>query len=94
MIIRILGEGQFRVDDTVVADLNKIDDTIDKAVKAGDQESLTSALARLHAEVLAAGRPVADDELEDSDLILPSADASVDEVRELLEDSQEGLLPG
>jgi hypothetical protein len=94
MIIRILGEGQFRVDDTVVAGLNKIDDTIDKAVKAGDQESLTSALARLHAEVLAAGQPVADDELEDSDLILPSADASVDEVRELLEDSQEGLLPG
>ena len=82
------------VDDTVVAGLNKIDDTIDEAVKAGDQESLTSALARLHAEVLGAGQPVADDELEDSDLILPSADASVDEVRELLADSQEGLLPG
>jgi len=94
MIIRILGEGQYRVDDSVVADLNRVDDSIEKAVSAGDQQALTSALTRLHAEVVAAGKPVADDELEDSALILPSADASVDEVRQLLEESQEGLLPG
>jgi len=94
MIIRILGEGQFRVDDATVAELNTTDDTIEKAVAAGDQEALTQALAALHAQVLSDGQPVADDELEDSDLILPSADASVEQVRALLEDSQEGLLPG
>lgn len=94
MIIRILGEGQYRVDEATVADLNTIDDTIEKAVAAGDQEALTAALSKLHAEVVASGQPVADDELEDSDLILPAADASVAEVRELLEESQEGLLPG
>lgn len=94
MIIRILGEGQFRVDDAAVADLNAIDDTIEKAVSAGDQDALTKALTELHAQVVAQGKPVADDELEDSDLILPAADASLDEVRELLEESQEGLLPG
>lgn len=94
MIIRILGEGQYRIDDAAVADLNTMDDTIEKAVAAGDQEALTKALTQLHAEVVAAGQPVADDELEDSDLILPAVDASVEEVRELLEESQEGLLPG
>jgi len=94
MIIRILGEGQFRVDDTAVAELNSTDDTIEKAVAAGDQQALTKALTALRAQVLAAGEPVADDELEDSDLILPAPDASVEQVKALLEESQEGLLPG
>jgi len=94
MIIRILGEGQYRVEETAVADLNTVDATIEQAVFAGDQQALSAALTRLHAEIIAAGVPVADDELEDSDLILPAADATVDDVRELLEESQEGLLPG
>lgn len=94
MIIRILGEGQYRVDDAAVAELNSVDDTIEKAVLANDQDALTRALSDLHARVVASGQPVADDELEDSDLILPAADASVEDVRELLGESQEGLLPG
>jgi hypothetical protein len=94
MIIRILGEGQYRVQQSAVADLNTIDSTIEAAVAAGDQQALTTALTRLHAEVIAAGAAVPDDELEDSDLILPAADATVEEVRQLLEESQEGLLPG
>lgn len=94
MIIRILGEGQYRVDPAAVADLNTIDDSIEKAVAADDQTALTTALTRLHSEIIDAGSPVPDDELEDSDLILPAADATVAEVRQLLEESQEGLLPG
>lgn len=94
MIIRILGEGQFRVDDAAIAELNSTDDTIEKAVAASDQQALTKALTALRTQVLAAGQPVADDELEDSDLILPAADASIEEVRQLLEESHEGLLPG
>ncbi|HEY9292869.1 MAG TPA: hypothetical protein VIP98_16440 [Microlunatus sp.] len=94
MIIRILGEGQYRVDEAAVSDLNSIDASIEQAVSAGDQEALTTQLTRLHSEIIAAGKPVADDELEDSDLILPAADATLDEVRDLLEESREGLLPG
>lgn len=94
MIIRILGEGQYRVDESAVADLNTIDAKIEKAVETGDQEALTAQLTALHTEIISAGKPVADDELEDSDLILPSSDATLDEVRQLLEESQEGLLPG
>lgn len=94
MIIRILGEGQYRVEETAVADLNTIDAKIEKAVEGGDQGALTAHLTALHNEIIAAGKPVADDELEDSDLILPSSDATLGDVRELLEESQEGLLPG
>ena len=42
--------------------------------------------------VRAAGTPLPDESLEDSDLILPPADATLEEVRELLSD--EGLIPG
>ncbi len=94
MIVRILGEGQYRVDQAAVADLNSIDDAIEQAVAADDQQALSAALGRLHGEIIAAGAAVADDELADSDLILPAADATVDEVRALLRESEEGLLPG
>lgn len=94
MIIRILGEGQYRVDPNDVADLNSLDDKIERAVGGGDQEALSTSLAALHAEIIAAGTAVADDELEDSDLIIPGAEATLDEVQELLEESEEGLLPG
>ena len=94
MIIRILGEGQYRVDDGALADLNNIDTLIEQAVSDADQEALTAHLTSLHNEIISVGQPVADDELADSDLILPSADATLEDVRGLLEESQEGLLPG
>lgn len=94
MIIRILGEGQYRVDPNDVADLNTLDDKIERAVGSGDQEALSAALSALHAEIIAAGTAVADDELEDSDLIIPGTEATLDEVQELLDESEEGLLPG
>ena len=40
-----------------------------------------------------AGTPVPDDELVDSDLILPDVDATLEEVQELLSGSEEGLVP-
>lgn len=94
MIIRILGEGQYRVDPADVDDLNTLDDKIEQAVGAADQEALTAGLTALHAEIIAAGKPVADDELEESDLIIPGTEATLEEVQQLLEESQEGLLPG
>lgn len=94
MIVRILGEGQFRIAEGAVADLTAIDESIEKAVSDGDQQAMTTALRQLRTEILDAGQPVDDDELADSDLILPGADATLDEVRQLLQDSDEGLIPG
>jgi hypothetical protein len=92
MIVRILGEGQLEVSDDQLAELNKLDSAVEAAVESGDTEAFTAALAALLDGVRRAGTPLADDSLEDSDLILPPSDATIDEVRELLND--DGLIPG
>lgn len=92
MIIRILGEGQYDVADGEVAGLNSLDDALERAVESGDEAAFTEALAGLLGAVRGAGSRLADDSLEDSDLILPPADAEIDEVRRML--SGDGLIPG
>jgi hypothetical protein len=92
VIVRILGEGQFRVDDSVAADLNKLDVDLESAVEHGDEAAFTTALTSLLTEVRAQGSPLPPDTLESSELILPHQDSSMDEVRKLLTD--EGLIPG
>ncbi|HEX4655120.1 MAG TPA: hypothetical protein VH274_05210 [Mycobacteriales bacterium] len=92
MIVRILGEGQVDVPDGDLDSLNDLDDALQAAVDGGDEASFTQSLAALLSRVRAVGRPLPDDEIVSSDLVLPSADASLAEVRELLGD--EGLIPG
>jgi hypothetical protein len=93
MIVRILTEGQWELSDDAVRTLNPLDDEVEKAVRTGDQAELAEALHTLLEQVRASGKPVPDDELLDSDLILPSADATLEEVQELLNSSDEGLVP-
>ncbi len=92
MIVRILGEGQFRVDDAATAELNRLDTELETAVNHNDEPAFTAALDALLAKVRAQGSPLPPDTLEPSDLILPHQDSSMDEVRKLLTD--EGLIPG
>jgi hypothetical protein len=93
MIVRILNEGQWELSEEAVRDLNSLDDAVDKAVASADQDQLASALQALLDRVRSAGTVVPDDELRDSDLILPDADSTVEDVRALLSDSDEGLIP-
>lgn len=92
MIVRILGEGQWDVADEDLTVLNGLDTEVEAAVEAGDSVTFSNTLAALLAGVRKAGSVLPDDSLEDSDLILPPADATIDEVRQLLSD--EGLIPG
>lgn len=92
MIVRILGEGQRDVADGELDSLNTLDDALQRAVDGGDEEGFAQALSALLSRVRDVGRPLPDDEIVPSDLVLPSADASLAEVRELLGD--EGLIPG
>ncbi len=94
MIVRILGEGQFEVGDDQMTALNELDAKVESAVEAGDEETFRPALEALLEGVRSNGSPLPDESLEDSDLILPPADATVDEVRALLSESGEGLIPG
>jgi hypothetical protein len=92
VIIRILGEGQLDVDDSLAGELNKLDARLEAAVSSGDEASFRPVLAQMLAQVRAAGTPVPADSLEASDVILPYSDASMDDVRGLL--SEDGLIPG
>ncbi len=92
MIVRILGEGQRELSEAEVSGLNDLDAAVEKAVEAGDTATFTQSLAALLDAVRSAGAPLADESLEDSDLILPPSDATLEEVRELLGD--DGLIPG
>ena len=92
MIVRILGEGQFRVDDEAAcAKLTALDKDLDAAVSATDEAAFELALGVAVTLVKAIGVPVADDEFVTADYILPFSDATVGEVRKLLAD---GTIPG
>jgi hypothetical protein len=92
MIIRILGEGQLRVDDSAADELNVLDAALGKAVNAGDERGVRSALAALLDRVRSLGTPLAEDAIEPSDLILPYSDAGLEDVRGMM--AGEGLIPG
>jgi hypothetical protein len=92
MIVRILGEGQFEVDDAAAGELNTLDAKLEAAVNAGDEQAFRSALDELVSRIRSLGTPLPADALEPSALILPYAEATTDDVREML--SGDGLIPG
>ena len=96
MIIRVLNLGQFRFDESHMDDLNACDDAVEAAMADRDQEKLTQALQTLIDEIQNLGEPLPLDSLEESDLIVPSADATVAEVEALMSESEgdEWLIPG
>ena len=94
MIVRILGEGQFTVDDAHADLLNGLDSGLERAVETGDESSFQSAMSDLLAQVRSIGVRLADDSLEPSDAVLPAEGSSIEDVRALLADTSEGLIPG
>jgi PspA-Associated protein len=91
VIVRLMGEGQFRVDDEDVAQLNEIDDAVVQAVEAGDEAELRRRLEELVQSVREVGERLDDAHLGASDLVVPPADLDLAEARELF--SGEGLIP-
>ena len=91
MIVRLMGEGQFEVDDEVAKGLNDLDEQAGQAVEAGDEERLSQLLGRMAEAVRTNGARVPDEHLDASDAIIPPDDLSLAEARRLFED--EGLIP-
>ncbi|WP_030691878.1 hypothetical protein [Streptomyces globisporus] len=92
MIVRIMGEGQWKLADSHFVELNKLDDELLEEMETGDEEGFRRTLCALLDAVRRIGEPLPDEALEPSELILPAPDASLDEVREML--SEDGLIPG
>ena len=91
MIVRLLGEGQYRVDDALIARLNELDDEVARAVEAGDERALWTGLQALADAVRTSGEKLGADELMPSDAVIPPEDLSLEEARDLLQ--HEGFIP-
>ena len=91
MIVRILGEGQFRVDDDTAAKLSALDHELDEAVAAHEEAAFRAAMSGALGLVREHGTPLEAEEIVTADFILPFSDATIDEVHKLLAD---GTIPG
>jgi len=91
VIVRLMGEGQFRVGDDAAPALNEIDNAAVAALDQGDEAGFRARLEELARTVRDRGEPLPDDDLSSSDLIVPPLDLSLEEARELF--SGEGLIP-
>ncbi len=92
MIVRILGEGQYRLADDVFEQVHSIDDRVQAAADAGDTDGFEAALTELVDAIIAGGEALPADDLHPSDAIVPGHGTTLAEARELL--SSEGLIPG
>ena len=81
MIVRIATEGQYEVPEDDLDRLNELDNEAVAAVEAGDEERFHDGLRLAAGLRPQRGPPVADDVLEESDVILPPPDLTFEEAR-------------
>jgi len=91
MIVRISGEDQYRLADSDAERVQGLESALAAVVEGGREDRFDDALRALLDYVRTHGSPVADDELEGSDLILPPSDVTFEEASR--EFTGEGLIP-
>jgi hypothetical protein len=91
VIVRILGERQFELDDTEAEKLDRLDEPLEAALQAGDAAAFAAALDQVESWVRTHGTPVDPTTIVPSDLVLPAPDAELAEVKALLESEGKGL---
>ena len=91
MIVRISTEDQYRLADDCATRLNDLDNECVAAVEAGDEGRFTELFGQMLDLVRREGTHLGEDELEDSDVILPPPDLTFAEAQG--EFTGEGLIP-
>lgn len=84
MIVRVMAEGQYRVDPEQFEQLHALDDALLEELEAGNQAKFQALLQQAVA-VARAGEKLSAEELTPSDLILPPPDISLAEAKRWLE---------
>jgi phage shock protein A len=85
IVVRIHGEEQYRLPESTRPQLDMYDHRLVAAVRAGDDAAFHAALGEVIGFVRSTGAQVAHDDMSTSEIILPSADMSLDEVTTLLQ---------
>lgn len=91
MIVRVMGEGQFRLEGDAVGRLNELDDRAQEALERDDESELDRYLEEMAALVKRDGERLPDDDLSPSDAIVPPSDMTLAETKKLF--SEQGLIP-
>ena len=91
MIVRIATEDQSEIPGDHYTEVNDLDNAVVEAVDAGDNERYVKAFAALLDWIRTNGKPVADDDLRESDVIIPPSDTSLEEAKR--EFTGEGIIP-
>ena len=94
MIARILGLGQFRLDADDLPGVEAADDAVERAIAAGDERALRTALSDLIVVIVTTGDPVPDQEFVTSDVVVPPADSTLSDLQAIGAEGEEGLIPG
>lgn len=92
-IVRIMGEGQFVVDNKTLKKLNDIDNSLVQLVSndRSDDTEFKKRLVELVNIVERNGKQLDSKQIIQSDIILPSADLSIDEAKKLFKN--DGVIP-
>jgi len=93
VIVRILEDGQYEMDDANTAQLEKLDGVLGEALRSGDKATFDAALTAIVDTVRSTGRRVDASRLVPSDLALPHPGSTIDEVRTLLASGDSGDGP-
>jgi hypothetical protein len=91
VIVRLMGEGQFRASDELLGKLNELDDRAQAAADADDEPELDSILDEMWRLVQAEGERLPDEDLHASDVLVPPSDLTLEETQRLFSD--QGLIP-
>jgi hypothetical protein len=92
-IVRIMGQGQFTVDNKTLRELSRVDSSIVQLVSSDrpDDTEFKKRLSQLTKIVEMTGKPLSPKEIIQSDIILPSVDLSIEEAKKLFKG--EGVVP-
>ncbi|HEV2058480.1 MAG TPA: hypothetical protein VGR11_03920 [Solirubrobacteraceae bacterium] len=91
MIVRIMGEGQYRLSRDVLERVNELDNAVVAAVDADDEDAFHESFEEMLDVIRSEGEHLGDEEIETSDIIVPPADMSFSEAA--AEFTGEGLIP-
>lgn len=84
MIVRVLEEGQYEIDDANAETVERLDAVLGDALRSGDEETFSTAFSAVLEEVRSTGRLLDDTTIVPSDLALPHPGATLAEVQALL----------
>jgi len=87
MILRIMGEGQYQVPESLCNELNKIDNRIVALVSEGKAEEFRKELAKLISKIKEKGEAIDAKEILKSDITVPPEDLSFEEAKAVFKGS-------